>query len=60
MNRQLLPSTKVTVATLTTGGMAAWLAGVDWESLIIAVVTLVLSYLVPEANPAPSSAARQA
>ena len=55
---QHLPSTKVAVGTVSAGVLSAYLAGIDWEALVVAVVTLVLSYVVPELNPPPSAAAR--
>lgn len=50
-----LPSTKASAATVAAGVASAYLTSVDWDALLIAVVTLVLSYLVPERNPSPSA-----
>lgn len=55
-----LPSTKVAVGTMAAGVLSAWLSAVDWQALVIAVVTLVVSYLAPELNPSPSTVRRVA
>lgn len=57
--KQALPSAKVAVATITAGAATALLDDVDWPALIVAVITLIVSYMFPEVNPAPSSVRRQ-